>query len=201
MSEDPEIAAMSKVAAALASLDDEARARVIDWTAKKYGVTLAANRSSSSHAPGAGQTPTPADGDAAYAAFVDLFDHANPRSNPERALIGGYWFQEIGGHPSFDAQEVNDALKDVGHGIGNITQAFNSLQDRKPALVRQMGKSGKTKQARKTYKLTTGGTAGSRPHAGRYVAGGVICPRWPGPCHRRLWATCRHPCVPNCWRR
>jgi hypothetical protein len=156
MPEDPEIAAMSKVAAALASLDDESRARVIDWTAKKYGVTLAVTQPSSSQAGGTVQTPN---GQGAYAAFVDLFDQANPKTEPERALVGGYWFQEISGHPSFDAQEVNNALKDVGHGIGNVTQALNSLQNRKPSLVRQMSKSGKTKQARKKYKLTTAGSA------------------------------------------
>ncbi len=113
------------------------------------------------------QTPTPPNGQGAYAAFVDLFDQANPKTEPERALVGGYWFQEISGHPSFDAQEVNNALKDVGHGIGNVTQALNSLQNRKPALVRQMSKSGKTKQARKKYKLTTAGSAA----AGRLLVG------------------------------
>ncbi len=157
MTEDPEIAAMAKIANALADLDAETQGRVIEWAAKKYGVAV----SSSSKLPrqiGTGTKEAVSfDEGGGYDAFVDLFDHANPKTESERALVGGYWFQEISGQPSFDAQSVNNALKDVGHGIQNITQALNALQNRKPALVRQMAKSGRTKQARKTYKLTTAG--------------------------------------------
>jgi hypothetical protein len=160
MPEDPEITAMSKVTAALAGLDEEARSRVLEWSAKKYGVTLAPSGSPSNRRGSGLQPPaSPGGGETEFAAFVDLFDQVNPKSEPERALVGGYWFQQVSGQPSFDAHEVNNALKDVGHGVGNITQALNSLQNRKPALVRQMSKSGKTKQARKTYKLTTAGAA------------------------------------------
>jgi hypothetical protein len=159
MAEDPEISAMSKVSAALAGIDDEARGRVIDWAAKKYGVVLNSFPRLKGHGEGVGIATQAEDGDGAQIPFVDLFDRANPVSDPDRALVGGFWFQETSGHPSFDAQKVNNALKDVGHGIGNITQAFNALQRRQPALVRQLAKSGKAKQARKTYKLTTAGVS------------------------------------------
>jgi hypothetical protein len=42
----------------------------------------------------------------------------------------------------------------MGHGIGNITDAFNAAKEQKPALVMQTQKSGASKQARKRYKLT-----------------------------------------------
>ena len=92
-----------------------------------------------------------------YGAFVDLFDAATPKTDPERALIGAYWFQVVGGASDFQSQQVNEALKDVGHGVGNITDALSKLQRRKPALVRQVAKSGRTRQARKRYKITSAG--------------------------------------------
>jgi hypothetical protein len=39
---------------------------------------------------------------------------------------------------------------------------LGALQGRKPALVRQVAKSGRTRQARKKYKLTTAGISAVR---------------------------------------
>ncbi|MCA1694400.1 MAG: hypothetical protein LC749_06575 [Actinobacteria bacterium] len=83
----------------------------------------------------------------------------NPTTDIDRALTGGYWFQVVKASPCFQAQQVNNVLKDVGHGVENIARALTNLQERSPALVRQLSKSGRTKQARKTYKLTTAGVA------------------------------------------
>lgn len=156
MPEDPEVAAMSKVASALAGLPEDTQQRIIEWAAKKYSVILGSQRRTTS----AVQRPeggSPNNG--AFNDFVDLYDAASPNAEPERALVGGYWFQEVQQKPSFGGQEVNNALKDVGHGVSNITTALTALQRRKPALVRQMAKSGRSKQARKTYKLTSAGTS------------------------------------------
>ncbi len=76
--------------------------------------------------------------------------------------MAGYWFQVVQNQADFVGQAVNNALKDVGHGVGNITNALSSLQSRKPALVRQVAKSGRTQQARKKYKLTTAGVSAVR---------------------------------------
>jgi len=158
MAEDPEIKSMGEIAAALEGLDVEARRRVLDWSANKFGIDLGRPIRSSPSGIG-GHVGESTGGDEDYAAFVDLFDVTNPKTEPSKALVGGYWFQVTANQVSFDAQQVNSALKDVGHGIGNITSALSALQQRKPALVRQMAKSGRTKQARKTYKLTTSGIA------------------------------------------
>jgi hypothetical protein len=101
-----------------------------------------------------------------------LFDSAAPKTDPERALVGGYWFQSVRDRADFQAQEVNTALKDVGQGIGNITEAFSALQERSPALVRQVAKSGRTRQARKKYKLTTAGTSAVRQMLARSSGNG-----------------------------
>lgn len=150
MAGDPEVNAMQAVATALEALEQGAQARVLEWAAKRYGIALP-------KAPGRIGEKSDDQSDREFDSFVDLFDKAGPKSDPERALVGGYWFQVGNATESFTGQQVNDALKDLGHGIGNITVAISSLQDRKPALVRQVSKSGRSKQARKTYKLTSNG--------------------------------------------
>ena len=147
---------MAALAAALADLDDAARVRVLEWGSRRYGAAAA-------------QTPAPRLHDNGHSglrhqfeAFVDLFDAAAPRTDSERALVGGFWFQVVQDAPDFVSQQVNDALKDVGHGVGNITDALTKLQRRKPALVRQVEKGGKTRQARKRYKLTAAGIGAVR---------------------------------------
>jgi DNA-binding PadR family transcriptional regulator len=52
---------------------------------------------------------------------------------------------------------LNKELKNLGHGVSNITSALDTLMSRKPALVIQTKKSGTSKQARKKYKLTLEG--------------------------------------------
>ena len=69
----------------------------------------------------------------------------------------GYWFQFRESLAEFDSQKVNSQLKHMGHGVTNITSAFTSLKEQKPALVMQTKKAGKSQQARKRYKLTSAG--------------------------------------------
>ncbi len=163
MAEDVELQAMKAVVDALTPLEDSARTRVIEWTANRFDVAISPSRRrpgsfSGSHGPHGHESENDGEGGESVE-FVDLFDRAGPSSEPERALVAGYWFQVSRGRGDFQGQEVNNALKDVGHGIGNITVAFNNLQGRTPALVRQVAKSGRTKQARKRYKLTTAGVS------------------------------------------
>jgi hypothetical protein len=162
--EDLEIKAMGHIASSLESLDDDAKMRVIEWAAKRYGVKLAQTKGRTgsglrgeSGSDGNGENGI--DSDREFAVFADLFDAATPKTEPERALVGGYWFQEVEGQQDFAGQQVNDALKNAGHGIGNITVALGSLQSKKPALVRQVSKAGRSRQARKKYKLTTAGVS------------------------------------------
>ena len=61
------------------------------------------------------------------------------------------------GQVEFTAQLVNSKLKDLGYGVSNITDAFTTLMKRRPSLVMQTAKQGKSRQARKRYKLTRAG--------------------------------------------
>jgi hypothetical protein len=158
---DKEVEAMGSVAAALEDLEDDATVRVLRWAAQRFAGEHADSvlgAATGTQGSGAGDDGGSGAGEpAAFEDFVDLFDTASPGTAPQRALVGGYWFQVVRGGSDFGAQDVNTALKDLGHGVSNITDALGALQERKPALVRQVGKSGRTRQARKTYKLTQAG--------------------------------------------
>jgi hypothetical protein len=159
---DAEISAMQTMADALSDLEYDARERVLRWAAEKFGVELAIRRS---HVrPGVAPSLDAEDIllDPTFADFVDLLDAVAPRTDVERALTGAYWLQIVQGVQSWASQAVNDLLKDTGHGLSNVTASLTKAQNRKPALVRQVSKSGKTAQARKQYKLTTAGVAAIR---------------------------------------
>lgn len=162
---DPEIAAMGAIAAALSGLDEATRGRVLRWGADRFGLSAA----TSSPAPQAGR-PLRSDneddehdvyetagGDVGFEHFAELHDAANPTSDAQRLLVAAYWTQVHESKPQFGSQELNKLLKDLGHGVGHISQRMESLIKQKPALVLQLRKAGKTAQARKTYKVTAAG--------------------------------------------
>jgi hypothetical protein len=91
--------------------------------------------------------------------IADLYDAANPKTDAKRALIAGYWLSVGEGKTEFTGQAANTHLKNLGHGVSNITVALSQLKGQKPSLVMQTAKSGKSKQARKKYKLTTAGVS------------------------------------------
>lgn len=157
---DPEIAAMTDVSRALADLGEEARGRVLRWAAERYGITYLkpahnkpkddAEEDNDSRGGGSGDSQT-------FTTIDELFEVASAKTNTQKALVAAYWFQVIEGNVGFQSQALNTALKNMGIGIANITDALSSAESAKPALVMQVAKTGKTRQARKTYKLTSAG--------------------------------------------
>jgi hypothetical protein len=160
---DAEFAAMHAVFNALEPLDDDARSRVVNYIIAR--MEIAAN---TAHID---RTATPVDrareeeatlrkeeAEAPkYGSFAELSDAAQPKSNADKALVAGYWLQVCQGAESFDGLSANKELKHLGERVGNITNAIDSLKSQKPALALQLKKSGKSQQARKTYKLTVAG--------------------------------------------
>ena len=147
-----EIGAMTSVAKALSGLAPDARERVLRWASGRFNVEWTGVKGGRK-----GETGEVQGEQAEFADFPSLFDAAAPNTDPERALVAGYWFQQVESRPDLDAQTLNTALKNLGHPIANITDALSSLKNRKPALVMQTQKKGTTRQARKKYKLTTAG--------------------------------------------
>lgn len=155
--EDREIKAMSRIAEALADLgegEEEVVRRILRWAGSRYGVR---DEPSATRQQSEGQQSVPLSG-GRFATAADLFDAVDPQMEFEKAITIGYWFQSVQGQPDFGGQEVNSTLKNIGHGIVNITDAFNTAMGRKPSLVIQTQKTGSSKQARKQYKLTVAGT-------------------------------------------
>lgn len=149
-SEDKELSAMNAVLSALQPLDAPAQVRVLRWAWERFAP----------ESPLTGEIEKQRHGETRPETFDDVADvvHATGASTgPERALSVAFWLQELGQRPSFTAQEVNTALKNLGHPLANVTKTLDSLRAQRPSLVMQLSKSGRSQQARKTYRLTTAG--------------------------------------------
>lgn len=158
-----EIQAMQTVAEALGDLTDDAKRRVLEWAADRFTGGTVKTGGRKGHAKfdsdiesGAGSEEEGEDVHE-HRSVADLYTACAPKSDPDRALVVGYWLQFHSGKAEFGSQSVNKELKHLGHGVTNITSAFTSLKDRKPQLVMQTRKSGSSQQARKLYKLTHAG--------------------------------------------
>ncbi len=156
MSAENEIKAMGAVATAIEGLEGEARARVLLWAIGHFGVGIAGLKAAR-HPLSAGVESSGPRVTGDYETFAELFSAARPRTEKDKSMVAAYWVQVCQGAGSFQSQSLNEALKDLGHGIGNITEALSQLKDDRPALLLQLKKSGNTRQARKTYKLTQAG--------------------------------------------
>jgi len=82
---------------------------------------------------------------------------ALPRTDAERALVVATYLQFSQEKGDLTGFEINDVLRHLGHGAKNITDAITRLKNRKPALMLQTRKSGKSKQSRKVYRVTAAG--------------------------------------------
>jgi hypothetical protein len=156
MNDDGEIKAITELVAILSPLDRETAIRVIQWAANRYGADTgwASAKTMSNRVPGTNSTYSP---ETTFADLAELYHAAAPTTDAERALIVGYWFQQVQQDQSLDAQRVNAALKQLGYGLTNITSAFTDLIEGTPSLAIQIQKGGSTQQARKKYKLTIAG--------------------------------------------
>jgi hypothetical protein len=92
-----------------------------------------------------------------FETLADAFGHARPEANTEKALLVATWLKLREGRDEFAGQDINTVLKDLGHGVENITRTLGNLMEVKPQLVVQMKKAGTSKQARKTLKVTVAG--------------------------------------------
>lgn len=92
-----------------------------------------------------------------FSTFAELHDKAGPVTNADSALVAAYWVQHFEGNENFGSQGINKELKHLGTGVKNITSALDQLRNSKPALILQVRKGGKSRQARKTFRLTEAG--------------------------------------------
>jgi hypothetical protein len=160
---DAEFAAMQSVYSALLGLNEDARERVLDYVSSRLDIVPKAKavhspqRAASDLGDDDQSEEADAEASGSFGSFAELYDASQPKSQPEKALAGGYWLQVCQGGESFDGFSVNKELKNLGEGVANITSALDALKTQKPALCLQLKKAGKSRQARKTYKLTVAG--------------------------------------------
>ena len=155
---DPEVTAITKVNEALSGLEPAVVHRVLRWAADKFNVAVPlANKSRQPEDAAKNENPTNGEGSDNFADIASLYDSASPRTEAEKALVVGYWLQVVQGNSDWESFSVNKDLKNLGHGVGNITDALDKLIERTPRLVIQTRKSGTSRQARKRYKLTSEG--------------------------------------------
>lgn len=152
---DSEFEAMQSVFNALKSLDEGAQGRVVSYVTSRLGLASKGGHSNSSSS--SGDSSPKFDEQAGFEEFGELFDAFDPNTDAERALVAAYWSAVFEKEDSFDSQSLNTMLKNLGHGLTNITRALGTLSGQKPALVIQTRKSGTSKQARKTFKITRSG--------------------------------------------
>ena len=151
-----ELEAMKTVAEALASLETSARARVLRWATDRFGDNAARLPSPAPIPTEREEQPVGAEL-AEYSDLADLFSAAAPRTDALKVLVAAYWLQVAEGRTDVDSFSANQKLKDLGHGVSNVTRAFDSLISQRPQPVVQTRKSGPSRQARKKYKLTAVG--------------------------------------------
>jgi hypothetical protein len=154
-----EIAAMGAVHEALEPLDEDERKRVLRWAVDKYGGGDVRVNASSGGAGSSDRRSQRGGGAKDLAAgeferIADLVDAAGPDTIADHVLVGTYWFQVVKGNEDVTGMQVNNELKNLGRPASNITDSYSTLIERKPALARQVRKSGTTRQARKKYRLT-----------------------------------------------
>jgi hypothetical protein len=160
-----ELAAMNTIASALTPLPKASQVRVLRWAGDLYGAGISAIpprtivqkgpadlRSGPSSVAG---TASRAVGD--FAALAEFYAAARPESDLHKALVVAYWHQVREGREDIDTQSVNTELKHLGFGVSNITRAFEQLKATRPQFVVQLRKEGKSKQARKLFKVTVEG--------------------------------------------
>lgn len=162
MEGDPEIKAMSAVYTALNELDEEAKKRVIEWVIGKFSLGRPKQRLDLAFADREAEANVDEVKLTSFGSAADLFAKAGPKGEADKVLIVAAYLQEVKGASELTGREVNKELSHLGHGVANITATMNSLMNKKPQLMIQTRKEGKTKQAQKKYKVTAEGFAAAK---------------------------------------
>lgn len=144
---DREIDAIAKVMEILEPLEEEGRRRVAAYLAQRVGVAEVGS-----------QQPAPHGRDlASFSTVADAFAAAGPQKGSDKALVVAAYLQASQQSQELTGAQVNKALRDLGHGVKDITTAMQANIDCRPSLMLQLRKSGKSRQAKKTYKVSDAG--------------------------------------------
>lgn len=157
-----DLKAFETILKTLEPLSTDERARVLRWTGEKLGIQQAVLGR-----PGGGAGKKAAPIDAAFEKHPSGFQNvgeflaaATPESDADRVLCVAVYLQDFSETPddvTLSGKQINDELKNLGHGVKNITDSINTLKSRKPQHMIQTKKAGKSRQAWKEYRVTRAG--------------------------------------------
>jgi hypothetical protein len=160
-----DIRALESVLTTLEPLTRDERVRVLRWTVEKLGIEdFGHSLSTALRRDLKGLKPI----DAAFSkhpngfqSIANFVSAANPQTDSDRVLCAATYLQDFADGDSSEltltGKQINDALKDLGHGVKNITDCINTLRERKPQHMIQTKKSGKARQSWKEYRVTGAG--------------------------------------------
>jgi hypothetical protein len=171
MVDDPELQAMVAAYDALKNLDSEARERALSWLIKKLAPTD--TRAATLPRIVAGpvpalemEPPTRDNGGPHISGSIRIEDFQTAGEfiaeltlsrEPERVLAVSAFLQKKHPEKELTGFTINSALKNLGYGKKNITAALAVWIDMQPQCIIQIGKGGKSQQAKKTFKVTEEG--------------------------------------------
>ncbi len=149
---EPELQAMTVCFDALKDLDNSSQLRVIKWLKGKLNLgSLGQSDEEKIVATLAGDSFNN------YPAVADFFSACNPQTEPDKVLAVATYLQTKENLSELTGLQIQKELKNLGHGVSNITVFIESLCSKKPKLMIQTRKDGKTRQAKKKYKVTIEG--------------------------------------------
>lgn len=152
-----DVKALGEVLKAVADLELPDQERVLRWAAEKLGTKFVAAKLPGIK-PQVGISEQ-GDGDdlEKFDTLADAIGSAHAKTDSLRVLVAAAYISKKKNQPEVTGLEINGELKNIGHRVGNITDAINALKAKKPQWMVQTRKDGKSKQARKKYKVTSVG--------------------------------------------
>lgn len=156
MEQDKEIKALQAAVEVLSNLDDDARNRVIQFLISKFSYTKPV-KSIIGVDSGGGSSVDHISQFSQFQSVADLISKASPQKEADKVLLVAAYLQETKNKQELVSREISQELHNLGHAVSNITVVIGSLIAKKPQLMIQTRKEGKSRQAQKKYKVTTSG--------------------------------------------
>ncbi len=177
---DPELQAMSHVFETLKNLNNVQRLRILKWVKDRLETeetpligTFAApvmyeteepevvkvEKSVEKTAPVIAPKPTGPKTLMDYETALELFSESNVKKATTRVLMMAAYLQERHNFKEISSYDINFRLKRIGYSVTNISSLINSIMNRVPHLLVQVGADDTTKQSRRKFKVTAEGLA------------------------------------------
>lgn len=166
--QDNEIQAIGIILNALKPLEQESAQRAMKYVCDRLGIVVATGQNAKAIPVGApdgssmADSTFPAKGNSGpfdqFETLADAFSAAGPpKSGADKALLVAAFVQTKSSPNGFVTRQISDELKHLGHPLSNIADTLTKILEKRPQPMTQIRKSGSSKQAQKTFKVTTEG--------------------------------------------